>query len=101
MPILTSLGHINHSLFWKNLAPSSTGGGDISKAPSLLKALEKDFGSIESFKKALNTKTATIQGSGWGWLGYNKETDKLEIVTTANQDPLLSKIALHISDHGN
>ncbi|KZS95472.1 manganese and iron superoxide dismutase [Sistotremastrum niveocremeum HHB9708] len=83
-------GHINHSLFWKNLAPASSGGGDISKAPTLKQAIEKDFGSVEAFQKALNTKTAAIQGSGWGWLGYNKETGKLEIVTTANQDPLLS-----------
>ena len=37
----------------------------------------------------MNAKTAAIQGSGWGWLGYNKANGKLEIVTTANQDPLL------------
>ena len=28
------------------------------------------------------------QGSGWGWLGYNKASGKLEISTLANQDPL-------------
>ena len=37
----------------------------------------------------MNAATAAIQGSGWGWLGYSTETGKLEIVTTANQDPLL------------
>lgn len=37
----------------------------------------------------MSAKTGAIQGSGWGWLGYNPETSKLEIVTTANQDPLL------------
>ena len=37
----------------------------------------------------MNGTTAGIQGSGWGWLGYNPETGKLEIVTTPNQDPLL------------
>ncbi len=42
-----------------------------------------------AFKEKMNAKTAAIQGSGWGWLGYNPETSKLEIVTTANQDPLL------------
>lgn len=81
-------GHINHSLFWKNLAPASADGGKLSDGP-LKKALERDFGSVENFKKEINTKTAAIQGSGWGWLGYNKATKKLEIVTTANQDPLL------------
>ncbi|TFY78411.1 hypothetical protein EWM64_g5598 [Hericium alpestre] len=82
-------GHINHSLFWKNLAPTSEGGGKL--ADGLLKsAIERDFGSIENFKTKFNAATAAIQGSGWGWLGYNPATKKLEIVTTANQDPLLS-----------
>jgi superoxide dismutase len=42
-----------------------------------------------AFKTKMNSATAAIQGSGWGWLGYNPETKKLEIVTTPNQDPLL------------
>ena len=29
-----------------------------------------------------------IQGSGWGWLGYNKVAKRLEIAACANQDPL-------------
>uniref|UniRef100_A0A0W0FWV3 Superoxide dismutase n=2 Tax=Moniliophthora roreri TaxID=221103 RepID=A0A0W0FWV3_MONRR len=82
-------GHINHSLFWKNLAPASGDGGRLADGP-LKQAIERDFGSVENFKKSFNAKTAAIQGSGWGWLGYNSTTKKLEIVTTANQDPLLS-----------
>ena len=60
-------GHINHSLFWKNLAPSSQGGGQIQDGP-LKTAIVRDFGSVEEFKKTFNAKTAAIQGSGWGWL---------------------------------
>lgn len=82
------VGHINHSLFWKNLAPSSSGGGQLSDGP-LKAALERDFGSVESFKKEANAKGGSVQGSGWVWLGYNKSNGKLEVVTTANQDPLL------------
>ncbi|KZV77536.1 manganese superoxide dismutase [Peniophora sp. CONT] len=82
-------GHINHSLFWKNLAPSSEGGGQLQEGP-LKTAITRDFGSVEEFKKTFNAKTAAIQGSGWGWLGYNAASKKLEIVTTANQDPLIS-----------
>ncbi|KAF5825853.1 Manganese/iron superoxide dismutase [Dunaliella salina] len=29
----------------------------------------------------------SVQGSGWGWLAYNKATGGLDIVTTQNQDP--------------
>jgi Iron/manganese superoxide dismutases, C-terminal domain len=50
----------------------------------------RDFGSVDAFKKQMNTTTAGIQGSGWRWLGYNPKTKKLEIMTTPNQDPLLS-----------
>ncbi|KAJ7248164.1 Manganese/iron superoxide dismutase [Mycena haematopus] len=82
-------GHINHSLFWKNLAPAAHDGGKLASGP-LKSAIERDFGSVEAFKKSFNAKTAAVQGSGWGWLGYNATTKKLEIVTTANQDPLLT-----------
>ncbi|KAF5384327.1 hypothetical protein D9615_003199 [Tricholomella constricta] len=86
-------GHINHSLFWKNLAPTAAEGGKLESGP-LKSALERDFGTVEAFKKTFNAKTAAIQGSGWGWLGYNPSTKKLEIVTTANQDPLLSHVPI-------
>ncbi len=80
-------GDINHSIFWTNLAPVSKGGG---KAPSALlaDALNKEWGSLDNFIAQFNTKTAAIQGSGWGWLGYDKAKKRLEIATCANQDPL-------------
>ncbi|KAI9463915.1 manganese superoxide dismutase [Russula earlei] len=86
-------GHINHSLFWKNLAPVKQGGGQL-KHGGLKAALERDFGSVDAFKKQFNATTAAIQGSGWGWLGYNSKTKKLEIVTTPNQDPLLTHVPI-------
>lgn len=64
---LCHLGHINHSLFWKNLSPSNADGGNLPDGP-LKKAIERDFGSVEEFKKQFNAATAAIQGSGWGWL---------------------------------
>ncbi|KAJ7216450.1 Mn superoxide dismutase [Mycena pura] len=82
-------GHINHSLFWKNLAPAAHEGGKLENGP-LKTAIERDFGSVEDFKKTFNAKTAAIQGSGWGWLGYSSTLKKLEIVATSNQDPLIS-----------
>ncbi|KAF8062373.1 Mn superoxide dismutase [Lyophyllum atratum] len=86
-------GHINHSLFWKNLAPANAEGGKLESG-ALKAAIDCDFGSVEAFKKTFNAKTAAIQGSGWGWLGYNKATRKLEIVTTPNQDPLISHVPI-------
>jgi len=90
-------GHINHSLFWKNLAPSATvgkGHGGTLKDGPLKKAIIDAFGSLENLTKEFNTTTAGIQGSGWGWLGLNPSTKRLEVVTTANQDPLLSHVPI-------
>lgn len=83
-------GHINHSIFWTNLAPKNQGGG-TSPTGKLLEAIQKDFGSLDKFIEQFNAKTVAIQGSGWGWLGYNKAKGLLEIVTCDNQDPLSTK----------
>jgi Fe-Mn family superoxide dismutase len=64
-------GHINHSLFWKNLAPpskESKGHGGELKDSSLKVAIVDRWGSYDNFVKDFNTTTAGIQGSGWGWL---------------------------------
>lgn len=82
----------NHSLFWKNLAPASDSSAKAPTSGPLLDQIKKDFGSLENLKTELNTKTAAVQGSGWGWLGYNQGKKTLEVVTTANQDPLTSEI---------
>ena len=82
-------GHVNHSIFWENLAPQSQGGGgEPSSTSELGKAITERFGSFAAFKTAMNTAGAAVQGSGWAWLGYNKGTKKIEVASSANQDPL-------------
>lgn len=83
-------GDINHSIFWTNLAPVSKGGGTPPEGP-LVKAINTDFGSLEKFVEQLSAKAIAIQGSGWGWLGFNKGNGRLEIATCDNQDPLVTK----------
>lgn len=55
---------------------------------NLEKALVRDFCSIEEFKKQLAAASIGVQGSGWGWLGFNPQTKKLAVTSCANQDPL-------------
>lgn len=81
-------GHLNHSIFWKNLCPPDKAHGKPSG--EILKAIEHSFGSFEDFKTFFNTHTGAIQGSGWGWLGYNPVSKSVQFATTANQDPLLA-----------
>ncbi|KAI6030636.1 manganese superoxide dismutase [Pisolithus orientalis] len=90
-------GHINHSLFWTNLAPSAVEGkgvGGVLREGPLKEAIISTFGSLETLITEFNTTTAAIQGSGWGWLGLNPSSKRLEVVTTANQDPLLSHVPI-------
>lgn len=83
-------GHINHSIFWTNLAPQKKGGGG-EPTGDLATAIKKEFGSIKDFIEKFNAKTVAIQGSGWGWLGYCPEKKIVEFVTCQNQDPLSTK----------
>ena len=84
-------GHLNHSLFWENLAPANRdGGGDPSG--SLQAAINEDFGSVDTLRKQMNTALAGIQGSGWAWLVKDKTTGTLSVATRANQDPVTGNL---------
>lgn len=75
-------GHINHSLFWENLAPSSAGGGEPPSGV-LGKAIDETYGSFGEFQNKFNTALAGIQGSGWTWLVKDKETGHISIKSYA------------------
>jgi Fe-Mn family superoxide dismutase len=80
-------GHWNHSFFWKILAPKA-GGAPTGK---LGEAINSTFGSFDEFKTKFEAAGVGRFGSGWAWLVSNNE--KLEIVSTANQDnPLMGKV---------
>ncbi len=79
-------GHINHSIFWTILTPPSKSSG--APKGELAKMIDRDFGSLNTLKEKFNAMASAIQGSGWGWLGYNKAQKRLEITTCSNQDPL-------------
>ncbi|XP_019260689.1 PREDICTED: superoxide dismutase [Mn], mitochondrial-like isoform X2 [Nicotiana attenuata] len=57
-------GHINHSVFWKNLAPIREGGGEPPKG-SLGSVIDTNFGSLEALIQKMNAEGAALQGSGW------------------------------------
>lgn len=75
-------GHYNHCLFWVWMSPNSGGtpGGELEDA------IVSRYGSFDAFKEEFATKAAGVFGSGWVWLQPN-----LDIITTANQDSLISQ----------
>ena len=60
-------GHINHSIFWKNLAPvnSDRPQGELAAA------IDEFFGSFEAFQAHFNASAMGIQGSGWSFLAWD------------------------------
>jgi len=82
-------GHVNHSIFWTNLAPPKSGGG-APPSGTLATALNEQYGNLDRFIEKFNTAAAGVQGSGWGWLVFNKDVKRLQIATTPNQDPAIT-----------
>jgi Fe-Mn family superoxide dismutase len=84
-------GHINHSLFWRNLAPanSSDASAPAAAAPSLAVAVDAEFGSFDAMIDVFSKELVAVQGSGWGWLVKEEKGGSLRIVTREDQDPVV------------
>ncbi|MCC5671941.1 superoxide dismutase [Kocuria rhizophila] len=68
-------GHINHSIFWKNLSPE---GGD-KPTGELAAAIDNFFGSFDGFRDHFTAAATSIQGSGWAILAYEPVAGNLMI----------------------
>jgi Fe-Mn family superoxide dismutase len=80
-------GHFNHSLFWTIMKP-----GGSNPEGAIASAIDRDFGSFDSFKDQFSKAAATRFGSGWAWLCV-VDGGKLEVCSSANQDnPLMPGI---------
>ena len=69
----------NHNFYWQCLSPK----GEHKPNGKLSKAIDKEFGSFDDFKKEFNQKALANFGSGWTWL-VKKSDDSLAIVNTGN-----------------
>jgi Fe-Mn family superoxide dismutase len=79
-------GHWNNSFFWQLLKTKTSPSAKVTEA------INKDFGSMDEFKKQFEKAAMSQFGSGWAWL--IKANDKLQVVATPNQDNPLMDIAL-------
>ncbi len=75
-------GFENHKLFWEMMTPD----GEKSPGGKLEDAFDVYYGDFENFKKVFSETAVSIQGSGWCWLVFNQTYNKIEIMTTSNQD---------------
>lgn len=75
--------HILHTIYWTNL--SAKGG---SPRGVLLKAIEDNFKSFDKFKAQMAAATVSVEGAGWGILGYLPSSGKLMILQCENHQKL-------------
>ena len=78
-------GHVNHTMFWKMMAPNA--GGPPSGA--VAEAITGSFGGFDGFKEQFAKAGVSRFGSGWAWL--IDSNGKLSIESTANQDNPISE----------
>jgi Fe-Mn family superoxide dismutase len=85
-------GFENHRLFWEIMNPN--GGGN--PGGKLADSIDLYFDNFEKFKIKFSDSSLSIEGSGWCWLVFNQTFNRIEIITTKNQDSpwILNKIPL-------
>jgi superoxide dismutase, Fe-Mn family len=68
-------GHVNHSIYWKNMSPDGGGepGGDVAAS------LSEHFGSFTGFKGQFEAAANSLQGSGWAALVWDTFSNQLNI----------------------
>ena len=74
-------GHVNHSIFWKNLSPD---GGDKPDG-ELGAAVDEFFGSFDKFRAHFEANATAIQGSGGSMLVWDTLGQRLNIVQLYDQ----------------
>lgn len=77
-------GHVNHSLFWRMLAPARR-DGPAGPSGKFGEAILAEYGSFETFKQKFTDAALEHFGSGWTFLVQDAD-GRLAIRNYANQD---------------
>lgn len=79
----------NHTFYWHSLTPYPK----PSPSSELLNQIEKDFGSLETFKENFKKAAVSQFGSGWAWLVADQKKT-LQILKTSNAETPLTNALL-------
>jgi Fe-Mn family superoxide dismutase len=71
-------GHLLHSVFWTNMMKD--GGGEPPADSGIAKAITRDFGSFAAFAGQFQAAAQQVQGSGWGVLAYEPNSQRLIVL---------------------
>jgi superoxide dismutase, Fe-Mn family len=75
-------GHLNHTVFWANMAPKAKAQAAPGKA--LATALDRDFGSFDKFKAHLREAGLKVEANGWTGLFYHPGFGRLYVAGLLN-----------------
>lgn len=74
---------LNHNLYFAQFAPAKELKNERVNELKIMQAINRDFGSFETFKAEFEQKGVTLFGSGWVWLAADKD-GKLVITQEPN-----------------
>jgi Fe-Mn family superoxide dismutase len=78
----------NHTHYWHSMKP---GGGGEPREGRLSRAIIAEFGSLGAFSRAFHDLGEKHFGSGWIWLVYDRDTQRVAVESTHDADsPLVS-----------
>jgi Fe-Mn family superoxide dismutase len=77
-------GHALHTMFWNNMKPK----GGSKPTGALAEAIKASFGSHEAFEKLFTATAGAVQGSGWGILGFDALSGRLQVISAEKHQNL-------------
>ena len=80
-------GHFLHAIFWKNMKPN--GGG--LPAGKLAAAIDRDFGSFETFKAQFLAAANAVEGSGWAILACQCDNENKLVILQSEKHQNLTQ----------
>ena len=89
--IFNNAGQIlNHNLYFTQFAPEKELVSEGMTELAIMKAIVRDFGSLEAFQAEFEQKGVSLFGSGWVWLAADKD-GKLVITQEPNAGNPITK----------
>lgn len=89
--IFNNAGQIlNHNLYFTQFTPVNELSNERMSELEIMKAIERDFGSLDAFKAEFEQKGVTLFGSGWVWLSADKD-GRLVITQETNANNPITK----------
>ncbi len=91
---------LNHNHYWASMKPN--GGG--APAGALKARIDSDFGGLAGFTSAFHAAALGLFGSGWAWLVWKPQAQRLAVEATADADSPIVRgdvplLALDVWEH--